>query len=87
MNKEVYKVGDKLVCIPDFKEADGDGKPGYGGGGYKEGRIITVREITYSEREPERIIYWPKDGNKSGIYGQALKLYQPDKVINDYSIY
>lgn len=84
MNQEKYKKGDKLICILGFTST------GYSGGsGYIDGRIITVKNVSSTSGNNDTIIYWPKETtpNDSGIYGKALKLYQPDKVINDYLIY
>jgi len=72
------KVGDVLICIPGFtNEWDNSlysiscDDHEYGGMGYEEGRVITVRRIFNEEIRP---IVTPADGG-SGIYADALQYY------------
>lgn len=72
------KEGSIMICIPGFTEewntyeyptyASDD--PNYGGGGYQEGKVITVERVVGGERT----IIWPREGGH-GIYVDALNYY------------
>lgn len=81
MKDAKYKVGDKLICLPDFTTSEGSG-----GAGYAEKRVFTVMRVSDCNYG---VIYWPEEikPNNNGIYERAVKLYIPDEVINTYTIY
>jgi hypothetical protein len=83
MNGEKYKEGDILMCIAGFTAEDGSG-----GAGYQNARVFKVKRITVNDKEPDKRIYWPTDGDSCGIYGRACKLnVREEEVINNYQIY
>lgn len=71
------KEGSIMICIPGFtKEWDmlthnmASDDPNYGGGGYKESKIITVGRVVGGNRT----VVWPNDGG-FGIFVDALNYY------------
>lgn len=81
MNNEIYKKGDQLICLPNFDKSESSG-----GAGYEEGFIITVKDISRPDADPDKRIYWPGI-NGNGVYGKACRLYQKAEVNNNYEIY
>lgn len=88
MENEDFKIGDIVICLPNFehgspysRKLDQIGGLGnnivtredfyiFGGAGYKEGKIITIRNIT--ERMGIKVI-WPIEGR--GIFSHAVTKY------------
>lgn len=74
-----FKVGDIVETLPGFTPND-DGN-NRGGCGYISGKIFTIRSITdYDKQYP---VAWPDD-RSSGVYIQAIKLYNEQP---NYEIY
>ena len=74
------KEGSIMICIPGFTEEWNNSKynaagfdPNYGGGGYQEGKVITVDSTTSWGKE-DRTVVWPKEGGY-GVYVDALNYY------------
>lgn len=72
------KEGSIMICIPGFTEewntyeypSLSSDDPKYGGGGYEEGKVITVERVAGGDRT----VVWP-DGGGHGIYVDALNYY------------
>ena len=78
--------GDEVICLPGF---NGDGgfnreeyvtaseDPMYGGGGYEEGLVITVREIESTTYRDDAVV---RGGNTKGGYGVFLRALAPNQL-------
>lgn len=83
MENENFKVGDIVICLPNFEKGSPYSKPRffgeivttddfyeYGGAGYEDGKVITIRNIT--ERRGIKVI-WPIEGR--GVFSHAVTKY------------
>lgn len=73
----IFKAGDKVRCKPGFKNDDNDTNGG--GGGYKEGRIVTIESLRGCAYK-KGVIADLETG--SGIWTWALELVTEQKLNN-----
>lgn len=72
-----YKIGDTVICAKGFNTTNFSAL--YGGLGYQDGKIFTIREITISSSG--QYIYWAKSDFSGGIYERALEEFNETKML------
>jgi hypothetical protein len=74
---QTFNIGDTVICKPGFGKVWG--KWEYGGSGYKEGKIFTIRDIS-----PDGEVLWPEpEDDPYGVYTKAVELYSEEKMVKE----
>lgn len=74
---QTFNIGDTVICKPGFGKVWGEWE--YGGLGYKEGKIFTIRDIS-----PDGEVLWPEpEDDPYGVYAKAVELYSEEKMVKE----
>lgn len=69
-----YKIGDIVRCLPGRRNVGSDGHLGYGGYGYHEYLVFTIKRIDNSHKNGLSVLWGNEIPNGGGVYSHSVEL-------------